>query len=570
MLHPAAVHPASHTAGPVLLRLHIENLALIEHAELELDPGLNVLTGETGAGKTMLAQAIGLIAGVQPAAEMVGVHGDESYVEAEFAVPEEFFADDSLEAVAALRPEGEETLVVARRLSRAGRSRALAGAGRAPAPTCRRSASACWRSRPSTRRVGWRVRATPATCSTTTPTSRLARRAMADAWSALRACRAELERQREATRDAERRRSELEGLVEAIAALAPEPGERDRLSEERQRLRHLDDLRAAAGDALQLLNPDDGDGAQLLAGRAGGAGRRRGADRASAGGHGRRAARRRRAAAGGSHRTAVVPRRARGRPGAAGLDRGPPGGVRRAGAPPRAVHRRRGRAGGRRAGRPAPARRRRRRLAELQSEVEAAERRAKAAAAKLSRARASALPRFTRDVESELADLGMEDAKLEPALESADMGARGTDALTLLIAANPGLPAAPLSQTASGGELSRIALAIRVAARSGGGPATLLLDEVDAGVGGRTANAVGEKLKALAASAQLLCITHLPQIAAQADVHFRVEKLPGDPTATRIVRLRDREVVDEVARMLGAEEGDAAARRHARAIVKAS
>jgi DNA repair protein RecN (Recombination protein N) len=150
------------------------------------------------------------------------------------------------------------------------------------------------------------------------------------------------------------------------------------------------------------------------------------------------------------------------------------------------------------------------------------------------------------------------------------MGARGTDALTLLIAANPGLPAAPLAQTASGGELSRIALAIRVAARSGGGPATLLLDEVDAGVGGRTANAVGEKLKALAASAQLLCITHLPQIAAHADAHFRVEKLPGDPTATRIVRLRDGEVVDEVARMLGADEDDAAARRHARSIVKAS
>ena len=109
-----------------------------------------------------------------------------------------------------------------------------------------------------------------------------------------------------------------------------------------------------------------------------------------------------------------------------------------------------------------------------------------------------------------------------------------------------------------------------MAARSGGGPSTLLLDEVDAGVGGRTANAVGEKLKALARSAQLLCITHLPQIAAQADAHFRVEKLPGDPTATRIVRLRDGEVVDEVARMLGADEGDAAARRHARAIVKAS
>ena len=109
----------------MLLRLHIENLALIERAELELGPGLTVLTGETGAGKTMLAQAIGLIAGDQPSADMVGPHGDETYVEAEFAVPDELFADEALAAVAELRPEGEETLVVARRLTRAGRSRAM-------------------------------------------------------------------------------------------------------------------------------------------------------------------------------------------------------------------------------------------------------------------------------------------------------------------------------------------------------------------------------------------------------------------------------------------------------------
>ena len=554
----------------MLLRLHIENLALIEHAELELDPGLNVLTGETGAGKTMLAQAIGLIAGVQPAAEMVGVHGDESYVEAEFAVPEEFFADDSLEAVAALRPEGEDTLVVARRLSRAGRSRALVW-GRSCA---RADLQAIGErlleisSQHEARRMARRGHARDLLddYADLAPS----RRAMADAWSALRACRAELERQREATRDAERRRSELEGLVEAIAALAPEPGERDRLSEERQRLRHLDDLRAAAGDALQLLNPDDGDGAQLLAGRAAelvGGVEQIEPRLAAMAGELRDVGERLQEAAielrSYLHELEADPARLdwiEDRLAAFGeLERrhglSIDGVVELAADAQTALRQLDGDGG---------------RLAELQSEVEAAERRAKAAAAKLSRGRASALPRFTRDVESELADLGMEDAKLEPALESADMGARGTDALTLLIAANPGLPAAPLSQTASGGELSRIALAIRVAARSGGGPATLLLDEVDAGVGGRTANAVGEKLKALAASAQLLCITHLPQIAAQADVHFRVEKLPGDPTATRIVRLRDREVVDEVARMLGAEEGDAAARRHARAIVKAS
>jgi DNA repair protein RecN (Recombination protein N) len=554
----------------VLLRLHIENLALIEHAELELDPGLNVLTGETGAGKTMLAQAIGLIAGVQPAAEMVGVHGDESYVEAEFAVPEEFFADDSLEAVAALRPEGEDTLVVARRLSRAGRSRALVW-GR----SCARADLQAIGERLleiSSQHEARRMARPGHALDLLDDYADLApaRRAMADAWSALRACRAELERQREATRDAERRRSELEGLVEAIAALAPEPGERDRLSEERQRLRHLDDLRAAVGDALQLLNPDDGDGAQLMAGRAAelvGGVEEIEPRLAATAGELRDVCERLQEAAIElrSYLDELEADPARldwieDRLAAFGeLERrhglSIDGVVELAGDAQTALRQLDGDGG---------------RLAELQSEVEAAERRAKAAAAKLSRARASALPRFTRDVESELADLGMEDAKLEPALESADIGARGTDVLALLIAANPGLPAAPLSQTASGGELSRIALAIRVAARSGGGPATLLLDEVDAGVGGRTANAVGEKLKALAASAQLLCITHLPQIAAQADVHFRVEKLPGDPTATRIVRLRDREVVDEVARMLGAEEGDAAARRHARAIVKAS
>ena len=106
----------------------------------------------------------------------------------------------------------------------------------------------------------------------------------------------------------------------------------------------------------------------------------------------------------------------------------------------------------------------------------------------------------------------------------AELGPRGTDAVSLLLAANPGLEAQPLAAVASGGELSRIALAIRVAARGGGGAGTMLLDEVDAGVGGRTARAVGDKLARLAASAQLICITHLPQIAGRADRHLRVDK----------------------------------------------
>ena len=112
-------------------------------------------------------------------------------------------------------------------------------------------------------------------------------------------------------------------------------------------------------------------------------------------------------------------------------------------------------------------------------------------------------------------------------------GARG-DRCELLLAANTGLDPAPLASTASGGELSRIALAIRVAARAHGGPETLVLDEVDAGVGGLTARAVGEKLVRLAEHAQVISITHLPQIASLADAHFRVEKLAGDPTQTTV------------------------------------
>jgi DNA repair protein RecN (Recombination protein N) len=135
-----------------------------------------------------------------------------------------------------------------------------------------------------------------------------------------------------------------------------------------------------------------------------------------------------------------------------------------------------------------------------------------------------------------------------------------------LVRPNAGLPFAPVAQTASGGELSRIALAIRVAARAHSGPGVLLLDEVDAGIGGRTARAVAGKLQQVAKGAQVLVITHLPQIAGVADAHFRVEKVPGDPTSTGIVRLDGADLVDELARMLGGEEGDEAARRHAEAL----
>src|SRR5439155_11995908 len=119
-----------------------------------------------------------------------------------------------------------------------------------------------------------------------------------------------------------------------------------------------------------------------------------------------------------------------------------------------------------------------------------------------------------------------------------------------LIQPNPGLPFAPVAETASGGELSRIALAIAAV----GGGVTLVFDEIDAGIGGRTAHGVAETLARLAARAQVVTITHLPQIASRAEKHFRVEKDPGDPTHTRIEELAADERKDEIERMLGGAE----------------
>ncbi len=123
-----------------------------------------------------------------------------------------------------------------------------------------------------------------------------------------------------------------------------------------------------------------------------------------------------------------------------------------------------------------------------------------------------------------------------------------------MVRPNEGMPFAPVAETASGGELSRVALALRTVAHAGAGEPTIVFDEIDAGVGGETAHAVAEALGGLAERAQVLTITHLPQIASVAGVHFRVEKVQGDPTHTQIARLGEDERRAELERMLGGAE----------------
>jgi DNA repair protein RecN (Recombination protein N) len=212
---------------------------------------------------------------------------------------------------------------------------------------------------------------------------------------------------------------------------------------------------------------------------------------------------------------------------------------------------------------------------EALEEVEAAlaEARAELAerAARLREARRSAAGGLATAVRERLAALAMDGATFEAALaEREGYGPSGGDEVEFLIAPNPGVPAGPLRDTASGGELSRVMLALMgVAAEAG--PNTLVFDEVDAGIGGQTARAVGEQLRDLARGRQVICITHLPQIASLADRHFTIVKdVSGSTARTTVSRLERGDLVGELVRMLGADGDDSAARRHARELLKAA
>src|SRR5205823_515515 len=165
-------------------------------------------------------------------------------------------------------------------------------------------------------------------------------------------------------------------------------------------------------------------------------------------------------------------------------------------------------------------------------------------------ARTEAAPRFAEAVAAELVGVGMGEGEFVAELREREPGPTGFDEVSFLARPNRGLALAPVSETASGGELSRIALAI--AAVSGG--ETIVFDEIDAGIGGETAHRVADTLRRLAERAQVVTITHLPQIASVADRHFRVEKIAGDPTHTRIDLLDESERREELQRMLGGRE----------------
>ena len=535
----------------MLRTLRIENLVLIREAELTFGPGLNAVTGETGAGKTIFAQAIGLLLGSRADASAVGSDGTEAYVEAELDVPDGFFDEDEAASLAELRPEGEAGLVIARRVFGDGRTRAYAW-GRAvaredvAAAAERLIAMSGQFEQRRLARSAFQLDVLDVFCGP----EQLERRSEARAaWRSLVAARRRYE---ELTRDADAvafRLAELQALVDATGGM--EPDDESQLQARRERLRHVEELAEAAATAASAIAPDEGDGAASLAAlaeRSIASLERIAPELGASAEELRELVVRLREVGSDLHRFA------------ASLET-EPGALDSVEERLQAIADLKRRFGTATYGdlleRAAAAERELGETAGTGDPVEAAaaavgeaEQQVAALGEALREARQASTETLGAAVAAELLSLGMGDGEFLVELRERDLGPTGADDATFLVRPNAGLPFAPVADTASGGELSRIALAL--AAVSGG--ETLVFDEIDAGIGGVTAHAVAATLQRLAERAQVLTITHLPQIATVAATHFRVEKVPGDPTHTRIQELDDLLRREEVERMAGGAE----------------
>jgi DNA repair protein RecN (Recombination protein N) len=537
----------------MLCELRVENLLLIERAELRLAPGLNVLTGETGAGKTVLAHALDLLLGGRARPGIVRPGAGEAYVEGVF-------------------DEDGRDVVLARRVTAEGRTRAYVDHRSATVAELRERAEGliAFYGQHEHRRLtlaSAQLEALDGSCGEAHQ-GRL--REAAAAHAAVREAEAALDalREREGSRD-----RELDLLVfelSEIEAAAPSEVEEADLAARRDRLRHAEALRAAAAGAAEALSPEDGAGAATLSAAAVAALEAVAGVDAELDALGERARSLAYEAAdlAGELRTL-----------AEGIE-APPGELDAVEERLAILDRLARKHGGSIGAVLEHAERCRERRAELEgAEVAFAAataelERALAARAELAdalrKARHTSAPKLSAAVRERLAGLAMEGATFEVVLSEREPGPAGADAVEFRIAPNPGVPAGALRDIASGGELSRVMLALMGVANAGGG-ATLVFDEVDAGIGGHTARAVGERLRELGEGRQVVCITHLPQVASLAARHFSIAKDTSvDPARTTVAELAEGAVVGELVRMLGADDADPTARRHAEELLRAA
>ncbi len=555
----------------MLRALRVADLAIIDELEIVFEPGFNVLTGETGAGKSMLLQALDLTLGGRAEVDLVRAGATEAVVEALFdEVPPA--AREMLEAAGL---ESADELVLRRVLSAAGRTRAYVNGQLAAAPVLRDLAPHLLRvygqdEHQALRRLESHRELLDAAAGLGNGVAEMRRR-----YARLVAARhalAERERLHHEARERETlRRRQLEELDRA----RPVPGEQAMLAAERQRLMHAEKLAALVGAAERGLYSDDGAAVDAL-GRALSALREAerldpavGAIRS-----GLEGIRAELEDAGGQlgrylrsldpdpnrlaeidERLAVLARLAR-QHGVADSDALV--GVRAA-----------------LVAELAQVANAEDLLASLQAEADAAEQEASAWAKGLAVERRKAATALQRALLGELRQLALEGARFEVRFEEHPggraLGPTGWDAVEFWLSTNPGEELRPLARVASGGELSRIMLALKVLSAGGDEGATLIFDEVDAGVGGAVAEAVGRKLRQLGRRRQVLCVTHLPIIAAFADQHIVVAKhVAHGRTRSTARALGPSERAAELARMLGGMRITPEARQHAEELLQSA
>jgi DNA repair protein RecN (Recombination protein N) len=562
----------------VLRELRIKNFAVIDETALELAPGLVALTGETGAGKTIVLGALGIAAGARASADLIRHGEEEASVEALF----ESFPPALAEKLKEAGHEVDDELVVKRVVSRSGKNRVYINGGLSPLAVLSEIGPGLihiygQHEHQALLKPESHLELLDSYAGLEEKSAALAGKyaALSAAWGALAAARERLEKTR-------REEEWLRSQADEIKRAALEPGEEEKLKEERNILVHAEKLFQGCKEGEELLYEGD----EAVAGRVG-----------------RYAARLKELARIDSGLTPAVEMLDAALAQlqeAASLLRRHTGHVRFDPEAQEKLEARLAEIGRLKRKYSASVEEIIRRGEEIAESLNSLERGSEEipaleravddardfawqAAEALSRERHKAAGKFKKDMEKELVALGMAGTSFEArfATEAAvpdnppfttggkKLTERGIDQVEFYFSPNPGEPVKPLARIASGGELSRLMLAIKSLALARGEIPTLLFDEVDAGIGGRVAEIVGQKLKQVAVAHQVICVTHLPQIAALADAHFAVEKeVVRGRTFTRVKRLGERERVTEVARMLGGVKVTDQAVRHAEEMVK--
>jgi DNA repair protein RecN (Recombination protein N) len=546
----------------MLTHLHISGFALIDEVELELGPGLTVITGETGAGKSIVVEAMGLLRGARAGADVIRVGRDEARVDAVIALPPRGPARARLEQDG--RADGlDEGLVVRRVVSRQGRGRVHLGGGLATAGDL------------ATHVAGLiDIASQHDQQSLTNPGSQLAildafaendeaLAEMAAAYEALAAARGALETFTADVRGRAEREDLLRFQLGELEAAAPVAGEDEELRVELARLKGAERFFAATSRGEDVLYAGDGAVTERLAAIEHELAPLAELDPSLAPLRERLEGAR-----------AVVEDVARDLGRYARGVRSDPARLAEAEERLHLLQRLCRKHGGTVADLVAKRDALARELGELGSFEEAlaarrdvadrAEARARAAAEALSSARRKAGAGLEKKIMATLRELGFSTPRVYVAVEARELGPAGGDNIRFDFAPNPGDPPRPLAKIASGGELSRVMLAVKQALARTDHVLTYVFDEVDAGLGGGAAEIVGRKLKKIASDRQVVVITHLPQVAAFADAHVRVTKTAErGKTRVAIEALDEGERAGELARMLAGANPSAEARAHA-------